>query len=128
MNVGKRGTSGGRARLLFDGKRLEKAVLGLRGRVMFGAMLRPYTSFKIGGPADVLVDAMRGRFRTWTRVRVNLQHVPESRRPPQEPLDPDEDMSQEWANHPGYAEWLAKRTDASAGPTPRRRSKARKES
>ena len=39
--------------------------------------------------ADVLVDAMRGRFRTWTRVRVNLQHVPESLRPPQEPLDPD---------------------------------------
>ena len=27
-------------------------------------------------PADVLVDAMRGRFRTWTRIRVNLQHVP----------------------------------------------------
>jgi UDP-N-acetylmuramate dehydrogenase len=56
MNVGKPGTSGGRARLLFDRKRLEKAVLGLRGRVMFGAMLRPYTSFKIGGPADVLVE------------------------------------------------------------------------
>ena len=35
---------------------MEKAVLGLRGRVMFGAMLRPYTSFKIGGPADVLVE------------------------------------------------------------------------
>jgi hypothetical protein len=42
-------------------------------------------------PADVLVDAMRGRFRTWTRVRVNLQHVPEALRPQQEPLDPDED-------------------------------------
>ena len=28
-------------------------------------------------PADVLVDAMRGRFHTWTRIRVNLQHVPE---------------------------------------------------
>ena len=27
-------------------------------------------------PADVLVDAMRGRFTTWTRIRVNLQHVP----------------------------------------------------
>ena len=39
-------------------------------------------------PADVLVDAMRGRFRTWTRVRVNLQHVPEELRPEQEPLDP----------------------------------------
>ena len=42
-------------------------------------------------PADVLVDAMRGRFRTWTRIRVNLQHVPEELRPAQEPLDPDED-------------------------------------
>ena len=40
-------------------------------------------------PADVLVDAMRGRFRTWTRVRVNLQHVPLEVRPAQEPLDPD---------------------------------------
>jgi bifunctional non-homologous end joining protein LigD len=41
-------------------------------------------------PHDVLVDAMRGRFTTWTRIRVNLQHVPEALRPPQEPLDPDE--------------------------------------
>jgi len=41
-------------------------------------------------PADVLVDAMRGRYRTWTRIRVNLQHVPEELRPIQETLDPDE--------------------------------------
>ncbi|MBI4419288.1 MAG: DNA primase [Gemmatimonadetes bacterium] len=41
-------------------------------------------------PADVLVDAMRGRFTTWTRIRVNLQHVPPDLRPAQEPLDPDE--------------------------------------
>jgi bifunctional non-homologous end joining protein LigD len=41
-------------------------------------------------PADVLVDAMRGRSSTWTRVRVNLQHVPETMRPTQEALDPDE--------------------------------------
>jgi hypothetical protein len=40
-------------------------------------------------PADVLVDSMRGRNTTWYRVRVNLEHVPEARRPPQEPLDPD---------------------------------------
>jgi DNA ligase D-like protein (predicted polymerase) len=40
-------------------------------------------------PADVLVDAMRGRHTTWTRVRVNLEHVPEELRPEQEPLDPD---------------------------------------
>jgi bifunctional non-homologous end joining protein LigD len=43
-------------------------------------------------PADVLVDAMRGRFHTWTRIRVNLQHVPAEQRPPQEPLDPDEPL------------------------------------
>jgi DNA ligase D-like protein (predicted polymerase) len=42
-------------------------------------------------PADILVDAMRGRFHTWTRVRINLQHVPEALRPPQEALDPDDD-------------------------------------
>jgi hypothetical protein len=41
-------------------------------------------------PADVLVDSMRGRSSTWTRVRVNLQHVPAKLRPAQEPLDPDE--------------------------------------
>jgi bifunctional non-homologous end joining protein LigD len=33
---------------------------------------------------------MRGRYSTWTRIRVNLQHVPEALRPPQESLDPDE--------------------------------------
>jgi len=41
-------------------------------------------------PADVLVDSMRGRFTTWTRIRLNLQHVPTELRPAQEPLDPDE--------------------------------------
>ena len=35
-------------------------------------------------PADVLVDSMRGRFTTWTRIRVNLQNVPEAERPAQE--------------------------------------------
>ena len=47
-------------------------------------------------PADVLVDAMRGRFHTWTRIRVNLEHVPEAQRPPQEALDPDYDARVEW--------------------------------
>ena len=41
-------------------------------------------------PADILVDRMRGRFRTWTRIRLNLQNVPAALRPSQEPLDPDE--------------------------------------
>jgi DNA ligase D-like protein (predicted polymerase) len=53
-------------------------------------------------PADVLVDAMRGRFRTWTRVRVNLQHVPDAARPAQEALDPDEDVN-DWPRIPSRA-------------------------
>ena len=44
-------------------------------------------------PADVLVDAMRGRSSTWTRIRVNLQNIPEKLRPLQEPLDPDDEPS-----------------------------------
>jgi len=65
-------------------------------------------------PADVLVDAMRGRFHTWTRIRVNLQHVPEALRPGQEALDPD-DRLDDW-------------TGVSGPGAPRRRpSRARKE-
>jgi hypothetical protein len=45
---------------------------------------------------DVLVDAMRGRSSTWTRIRINLRHVPEASRPPQEPPDPDDDPTREW--------------------------------
>jgi hypothetical protein len=41
-------------------------------------------------PEDILVDTMRGRSSTWTRIRVNLQHVPEAQRPAQEALDPDD--------------------------------------
>jgi bifunctional non-homologous end joining protein LigD len=40
-------------------------------------------------PADILVDSMRGRSSTWTRIRVNLRHVPPEERPPQEPLEVD---------------------------------------
>ncbi|HVS64809.1 MAG TPA: non-homologous end-joining DNA ligase [Thermoanaerobaculia bacterium] len=47
-------------------------------------------------PADVLVDAMRGRSSTWTRIRVNLRHVPEDLRPEQETPDPDYDPWREW--------------------------------
>jgi bifunctional non-homologous end joining protein LigD len=42
-------------------------------------------------PADVLVDGMRGSSSLWYRVRINLQHVPEERRPEQEPLLVDYD-------------------------------------
>jgi bifunctional non-homologous end joining protein LigD len=47
-------------------------------------------------PADVLVDAMRGRFTTWTRVRVRLSNVPADLRPRQEPLEVDYDPRVEW--------------------------------
>jgi bifunctional non-homologous end joining protein LigD len=72
-------------------------------------------------PADILVDAMRGRFKTWTRIRINLQHVPEAQRPPQEALDPD-DTPNEWASAARAAE--AAGTDPST--SRRRPSKARK--
>ena len=45
---------------------------------------------------DVLVDSMRGRSSTWTRIRVNLRHVPEDLRPTQEVPDPDDDPTREW--------------------------------
>ncbi|GAA4493565.1 DNA polymerase domain-containing protein [Actinoallomurus oryzae] len=41
--------------------------------------------------ADILTDGMRGRSSVWYRIRVNLQHVPENERPPQEPLEIDYD-------------------------------------
>jgi bifunctional non-homologous end joining protein LigD len=51
---------------------------------------------------DVLVDAMRGRYMTWTRIRLNLRHVPLDQRPSEETPDPDYDARQEFT-----PEWLA---------------------
>jgi hypothetical protein len=50
------------------------------------------------GPSDVLVDSMRGRSSTWTRIRLNLRNVPEADRPPQEALEVDYDP---WAGGGG---------------------------
>ena len=72
-------------------------------------------------PSDILVDAMRGRFTTWTRVRVNLQHVPDALRPPQEALDAGDDIN----------DWGERRGDDRVSGAPRTRrtpSRARKES
>jgi bifunctional non-homologous end joining protein LigD len=55
---------------------------------------------------DVLVDSMRGRSSTWTRIRVNLRHVPEAIRPAQETPDPDDDPTREWRT------WRSSRRDA----------------
>ncbi len=49
---------------------------------------------------DVLVDGMRGRSSLWYRIRVNLRHVPEGQRPPEEPPDPDYDPAVEWLGAP----------------------------
>jgi bifunctional non-homologous end joining protein LigD len=45
---------------------------------------------------DVLVDSMRGRSSTWTRIRIKLSKVPEALRPPQDTPDPDDDPTREW--------------------------------
>jgi DNA ligase D-like protein (predicted polymerase) len=47
-------------------------------------------------PADVMVDSMRGRNTTWTRIRVNLRNVPEAERPAQEALEVDYDPWAGW--------------------------------
>ena len=52
---------------------------------------------------DVLVDSMRGTSSTWTRIRVNLRHVPEEQRPPQETPDPDDDPTRAWRTAPREA-------------------------
>jgi len=45
---------------------------------------------------DVLVDSMRGRSSTWTRIRVNLRNVPTAIRPAQETPHPDDDPTRAW--------------------------------
>ena len=52
---------------------------------------------------DVLVDSMRGSSSTWTRIRVNLRHVPEEMRPAQETPDPDDDPTRKWRAAGGEA-------------------------
>ena len=49
---------------------------------------------------DVLVDSMRGRSSTWTRIRLNLRNVPEALRPPQDTPDPDDDPTRAWRERP----------------------------
>ena len=53
-------------------------------------------------PADILVDGMRGSSSLWYRVRVNLRHVAEGRRPEQEKLIADYDpwAGKEWSGGP----------------------------
>jgi hypothetical protein len=74
-------------------------------------------------PNDVLVDSMRGRSTTWTRIRLNLRHVPEADRPPQEALEVDYDPWEgvEWSAEE-RAEWRRRQSgsakDQSGGDSP----------
>ena len=52
---------------------------------------------------DILVDSMRGRSSTWTRIRVNLRNVPGEIRPAQETPDPDDDPTRVWREQ--YKKW-----------------------
>jgi hypothetical protein len=52
-------------------------------------------------PPDVMVDSMRGRSSTWTRIRVNLRNVPEGERPRQEELESSYDPWQALRREPG---------------------------
>jgi len=65
---------------------------------------------------DILVDSMRGRSSTWTRVRVNLRHVPEDQRPPQGNPDPDDDPTRAWREA-----WKRDATSKDAPDPPRRK-------
>jgi hypothetical protein len=58
---------------------------------------------------DVLIDSMRGRSSTWTRIRVNLRNIPEALRPPQETPDPDDDPTRAWR------EWMRKAREKPTG-------------
>jgi DNA ligase D-like protein (predicted polymerase) len=53
-------------------------------------------------PADTLIDGMRGPSSIWYRIRINLKHVPEDQRPPQEKLLADYNP---WENYSG-PQWL----------------------
>jgi hypothetical protein len=64
---------------------------------------------------DVLVDTMRGRSSTWTRIRVNLRHVPVDQRPEQESPDPDYDPAVEWRGEKQKkSQRPSRKTDASS--------------
>jgi DNA ligase D-like protein (predicted polymerase) len=58
-------------------------------------------------PPDVLVDSMRGRSSTWTRIRLNLRNVPEGERPPQEALEVDYDP---WEGAEGWEDRAHRRS------------------
>ena len=74
-------------------------------------------------PADVMVDSMRGRAYSWTRIRINLRNVPEDERPDQEALEVDYDPWEgvEWSEEERAA-WRRRQSgaarDQSGGDSP----------
>jgi hypothetical protein len=61
----------------------------------------PEAAAHVRDPEDLLIDAMRGRYKVWWRVRVNLRNVPEQMRPAAEPPDPDYDPWDEFRDARG---------------------------
>ena len=61
----------------------------------------PQAAVHVRDPEDLLIDAMRGRYKVWWRVRVNLRNVPEELRPAAEPPDPDYDPWDEFRDARG---------------------------
>ena len=50
-------------------------------------------------PTDILVDGMRGPSSIWYRIRINLEHVPQPRRPAQEELIADYSPWEGYSGH-----------------------------
>jgi DNA ligase D-like protein (predicted polymerase) len=94
----------GAASVAPPGRRSRMPLVVVANSTQRGAALEGLARWKARHPEaaahlaedDVLVDSMRGRSSTWTRIRVNLRNVPEALRPPAEPPDPDDDPTREW--------------------------------
>jgi len=67
---------------------------------------------------DVLIDNMRGRSSTWTRIRVNLRHVPAAEWPPAEPPDPDDEPTRLWRQRRKAAKEPGPRDGGTGGAAP----------
>jgi DNA ligase D-like protein (predicted polymerase) len=80
--------------VIANSPRKEAALAGLERWKTKHAGVVPHLA-----PEDVLVDSMRGRSSTWTRIRVNLKNVPPKLRPKQATPDPDDDPTREWREH-----------------------------
>jgi len=98
-SAAKKATASPRAKVARVGRRLHKPLITIARAAEKADALAGLDRWKARHPdaaaqlrtADVLVDAMRGRSTTWTRIRINLEQIPEAERPPEEPTEPDYD-------------------------------------